>query len=343
MHIRTLALLAAIGLSAPATARIAQAEDNVIVFGEGVARFQVVHDRTAATMTFRLSDPAVRIAEAPVVVLQTDAGPREVALVAVEGQPGTWRLTDDTLRLERFDGTMKILVEGKPYSAPLAIAVTSAPAEVKVVAKHGGSVIAFPGCPAHVEVVRDLTAGTLTIYSFRDVQILEPPTITITESEGPATVKVTEVEGQPGTWKVTHTAFRTTTASGRIKIVVDGKPCEAPLTFVGARGGHIVAVSGGPQFEVVRDEKARAYTFYAVDETLDGKPYVIERPQVVVATPEGPRTVVLTPVEGEPRAWRLIGLEGGVSAPLDGRLQFTLFGKSLETRLGLSGFGLELK
>lgn len=342
MRIRTFLLATALGVLASVVTPVAGADPGIIVFGDGVARFSVVHDRTAGSMVFKLSDPDVRISSAPVLVLTTPTGPREVTLVAVEGQPGSWRLVDDTLKVERVEGTMKIVVEEKTYSAPVLV-TAGGTTEVKVVAKHGGSVISFPDCPAHVEVVRDLATGTLTIYSLEDVEILEPPTIVVTESEGPTTVKVTPMEGQKGVWKVTHTSFKTQTTTGNIRIMVGGKPCEAPLTFAGKRGGSIVAVSGGPQFEVVRDEKTRTYRFYALDEKIGDKPVVIENPRVVYTTPEGPQTVVLQPVPGEPRAWQLVGLEAGVSAPLDGRLQFTLFGKSLETRVGLSGFGIELR
>jgi hypothetical protein len=314
------------------------ASGNVIVFGDGVARFSAVPDRTAGTIVFRSVEPAVKITQPPVAVIRTESGPVDVALVAVENQPGAWRLSHEAVRMGRLDGTMRIVVEGKTYSAPLTTVFSGA---VAVAPRHGGRVISFADCSAHVEVVQDMATGGLTIYSFDDVQILEPPVITVTQTEGPSTVTVTRIEGQPGVWRVVHPAFKTTKIDGRIRVLVNGKPCEAPLTF--SRGGQIVTVQGGPKFEVVRDERARAYTFYAVDEMIDDRPVVIERPQVVVMTPQGPRPMVLAPVPNEPRAWRLIGLEGGVSEPLDARLQFTLFGKTLETNLGLSGFGVGVR
>ena len=241
---------------------------------------------------------------------------------------------------------MRIVVDNKTYTSPILLStgVVATGPVVRVSPRHGGRIIAFNECAANVEILQDPATGTLTIYSFEDVQILEAPVITVTQTEGPVTATVTKVEGQPGVWRVTNNAFKTTSVAGRIRVMVNGKPCEAPLTFAaGTRGGEVVTVEGGPRFEVVRDDRARAYTFYALDETINGKPYVVENPQVVVTTREGPRTVVLTPVEREPRAWRMVGLEGGVSEPLDGRLKFTLFGKSLETRLGLSGFAIDAK
>jgi len=350
MRIRTFVFAAAFAALALGTAPSAPADDakptgQVIVFGDGVARFYATQDRTAGYVTFRVADPAVRVTSAPVVVVQTDSGPREVTLVAVDGQPGTWRLAHEVARSERFDGTMKIVIDNKTYTSPIVLSAGPATGTVvRVAPRHGGRVLAFNECGANVEVVQDPATGTLTIYSFEDVQVLEAPVITVTQTEGPATTTVTKVEGQPGVWRVTNSAFKTTSVTGKIRIMVNGKPCEAPLTFAaGTHGGEIVTSDGGLRFEVVRDDKSRYYTFYALDETYNGKPYTVENPQVVVTTREGPRTVVLTPVEKEPRAWRLVGLEGGVSEPLDGRLKFTLFGKSLETKLGLSGFAIDAK
>src|SRR5205085_8341935 len=115
-----------------------------------------------------------------------------------------------------------------------------------------------------------------------------------------------------------------------LRLMVNGRPCETNLALA-PHGGQIVTVENGPRFEVVRDVKTSAYTFYALDEQLNGKAYTVENPQVVVTTAEGPRTVALVPVAGEQRAWRLAGLEGGVTEPGDARLRFTLFGRSLET------------
>jgi len=129
--------------------------------------------------------------------------------------------------------------------------------------------------------------------------------ITVTESEGPSTVTLTRVAGKDGVWTSTHKTFKTTLTSARIRLLVNGKACEAPLTFGSSRGGQLVTVAGGPTMEVVHDPKAGHYTFYAVDETINGKAYSIENPTVVY----GDRTYTLTRVEGEPRAWRLVGLD----------------------------------
>jgi hypothetical protein len=316
----------------------AKAKARVLVFGDGVTRFNVERDRTAGRMTFRLADPAMRIERAPVVVMTTESGPQEVTLTAVEGQPGAWLWTSDSVKAERFDGSMRIVVGGRSYTSPLTSVWTT---DVPVVLKprHGGRVLPLTDCGASVEVVQDPATGTLTIYSFENVVVTEAPIVTITESKGPTTLILTKVEGKDGVWMARNETFRTSTTSARIRLLVNGKACEAPLVYGSARGGQIVTVTGGPSFEVVRDPNAGAYTFYATDETIDGKPYTVENPVVVIHD----RTYPLTRVEGEPRAWRLIGLDSDGSDSRDGQLNFTLFGKTLSTRLGLSGLGIDLK
>ena len=312
---------------------------RVLVFGEGAARFHVERDATVGRMTFRLADPAVKLECAPIIVMTTDGGSKEVTLMPVEGQPGTWAWTGDVVRTNTFDGTMRVVVAGKTYSSALTTVWTAdAMGEPVVLApRYGGRILALPACGASVEVVQDPATGTLTIYSFDDVVVSEAPVITVTETKGPTTVTLTKVEGKDGVWMTKHEWFKSTKTTATIRLLVNGKPCEAPLVY--GRGGRIVTVAGGPSFEVVHDEKAGYYTFYAVDETIEGKTYTVENPTVVM----NGRTYELTRVEGEPRAWRLIGLDAAGSDARDGQLNFTLFGKTLSTRLGLSGFGIGVK
>jgi hypothetical protein len=358
MKIRGIALFAALGalglVAAPFAAADdigakASAEGKVVVFGDGVARFNVVHDSKAGTAVLRLSDPSVKIASAPVVVVQTDDGPKEVTLVAVDGQPGQWRLEHEMLRGERFEGTMKIVVADKPYEAPLVLATTvvetgGTTTTTKFVARRGGYVIAFPDCAAHVEAVMDRETGTITIWALDEtIKIVDAPVITVTETKSPQTITLTKVDGETMAWRVANPVFKTTTFTGKIRLMVNGKPCEAPLSMA-PHGGRIITVNGGPRFEVVPDETGRTYTFYALDETVNGKTYTIDTPpQVVWDTPEGPRTVTLVPVEREPRAWRLVWADASLRRPADARLRFTLFGKTLESNFGLSGIGVGIR
>jgi hypothetical protein len=323
---------------APSSAR-------VLVFGDGAARFNVERDVSAGRMVFRVSDPSVKIENPPVIVTTTSSGPREVVLTPLAGEPGAWVWTDEVVKAETFDGTMRVVVAGRTYNSPLTTVWTTDAAPeggarpARIVARYGGRILALPDCGASVEVVQDMATGALTIYSNEDVVITEAPVITVTESEGPSTVTLTRVSGKDGVWTSTHKTFKTSLTSARIRLLVNGKACEAPLTFGSSRGGQLVTVAGGPTMEVVHDPKAGYYTFYAVDDTINGKAYTIENPTVVY----GDRTYTLTRVEGEPRAWRLIGLDTAGSTARDAQLNMTLFGKTLSTRLGLSGLGVGVK
>ena len=350
MKFRGIVLSAALGALALVAAPFAKADDveakaaegRVIVVGDNVARFYVTHDSKAGVAMLRLSDPTVKVTSAPVVVVQTDAGPKEVTLVPVEGKPGTWRFEHALLRSERFEGTMKVVVADKPYETPLLIetVTTTEPGTTttKFVARRGGYVVTFPDCAAHIEAVMDRETGTITIWALDEsIKIVDAPVITVTETKSPQTITLVKVDGETMAWRVTNPAFKSTTFAGKIKLMVNGKACEAPLSLA-PHGGRVITVANGPRFEVVTDESGRTYTFYALDETLNGKAYTIDSPpQVVWDTPEGPRTVTLVPVEREPRAWRLVWADASVRRPADARLRFTLLGKTLETNVGLSG------
>lgn len=313
---------------------------RVLVVGDGVVRFHVERNAPAGRMTFRLADPSVKLDGAPVVVVPMDAVTKEFPLTAVAGQPGTWVWTDDVVKAPAAAGALRVVVAGRTYTSPLATVWTgkAVPAG-RPVPRYGGRILALPDCGASVEVVQDTTTGTLTIYSYEDVIVTGAPVITVHESEGPTEVTLTKVDGKDGVWTTTHKTFKTTLTSARIRLLVNGKPCEAAVHYGATHGGHVVIVPGGPSLEVVHDPKAGHYTFYAVDETIDGKPYTIENPTVVY----GGRTYQLTSVEGEPRAWRLVGFDAAGSDARDAQLNLTLFGKTLSTKIGLSGFGIGVK
>src|SRR5207244_1053086 len=116
------------------------------------------------------------------VRLRTDAGTTPVTLVQVEGQPAAWRLSHPSLST-RWDGMMEVVVSGRTYLAPVGFAsiegIDGIEGEAVFVARHGGRVIAFTDCPAHVEVVQDVRAGRLTIYPFNDAPLVEAPIVTI--------------------------------------------------------------------------------------------------------------------------------------------------------------------
>src|SRR5262245_22093310 len=310
------------------------AEGRVLVFGDGAARFNVMRDSSSGVATFRLADPSVKIASAPVVEVTTDSGPRTLTLVEVSGQTGTWTLTDEIVRSERIDGTMRVVVDGKTYTAPLATVWTVGPAGPGVprwAARHGGRVVELADCGIGVELVQDAAAGTLRVYEVEGIKLVEAPVITLVETTGPSTVTLTKMDGDSA-WIATNEVFKTQNVTGRIKVSMNGKPCEAPLTIVetasATRGGEIVVIEGGPRFEVVRDPTAGFVTFYALDESS-----VFDDPMVVMNVSGAPKTFTLIRVENEPRAWRLSSFDS--KSALDGTLRVSVSGKPLETRLHL--------
>jgi hypothetical protein len=331
--------LAVFAFAAPAAAEDVRvtADGHVIVFDGNPTRLRVKHDRAGGRLIFHPAEANMVLRDAPVVVLKTETGPHEATLVPLSSEPGAWVLTHASLRGEAFDGTVRIMADGKTYTAPLAVATTKT--VVKVPApRYQGRVIAFNDCGMYAELVQDPATGTVMLYSFDDMPIATAPTYAVVSGDRSTDLAFVAVEGKTGVWKVVHPSFRTANVSGKVLISHNGKSCYA---FV--RGGQIVTVPNGPRFEVVYDRTGQAATFYALDETYDGRPYVVEQPTFVYQTTSGPRTVVLTPVQGEPRAWRAAGIDAGVMRPGDAMLRFSLGGRSLETRLGLSGLGIDLR
>jgi hypothetical protein len=315
------------------------ASTTTVTFGDGVAKFEVSRDPSGRAILFRQTDPAVRITTAPVMLVRTDRGEEQVPLVAVDGSPNVWRFANPRIATGRFTGTMRLVVADRPYTAQVVV-----DAPVRIAPRFGGYIVPLEACHGHVEIVHDAAGGALLIHASPELRVEGQPTVVLTGAPGaPGEVVVAPVEGKPGVWRVSHASFRTTGYVGTLRLMVAGTACEAPLAFAAPRGGRLVTIEGGPRFEVVSAPEGGGYVVYALDETIDGRPVVIERPEVVWTTPEGPRTVRMVPIEGEPRAWRLVGLDAGTTPPGDARLRFTLFGRSLEGRIGPSGLGLEAR
>jgi hypothetical protein len=341
MHFRQLVLVGALALAPLALASRSFAEDTrpasagyVLVFPDNGARFHVTRDLATGTMVFTTADSTV-ITEAPVFTLRSASSPKDVTVTAVAGERGTWRVTHDLLKSEQFDGTMVILAGGKKYTSPLVLKAVRTP-------RHGGQLISL--CSGEVEVVHDLSAGTLMVYTAEDVKVSEPPVVALTEPKDAGEVKLTAVAGEPNAWQAKNDLFKSTKVCGVLKAKLDGRPCEAELVFIGAHGGRIVKWQGGPRYELVADPNAKnGYTIYFLDETWDGKAYTIENPEIVWGTGPDARTVRLEPIPDEPRAYRVADVDGGFSRPGDARLRLTLFGKTLETGLGVSGLHLGVR
>jgi hypothetical protein len=349
MRIRDLGVLAALALPVLFVALPASADDEVVrpgveapstpgtyvlSFPDGAARFHVVRDLSTGTMIFRTAE-GTTVTKAPVITLRS-AGEKEVVLTAVAADKGSWKINHEALKADKFDGTIAVIVGDRTLTTPLMLE----PMRVGA-ARKGGQLLRLTDCGKNVEIVQDVNTGSITVYSTEEVKLVGP-VLVVTEPKDAGEIKFVEVSGEPGAWRATHATLKTVTLDGKFRVTIDGKVCETQMVFAGPHGGRIVRVANGPRFEVVQDPKT-GYVLYALDETIDGKTVVIENPKVTWTTAEGPKTVVLQPVENQSRAWRLVGLDGSVREPGDARLSFTLFGRTLDTALGLTNTGVSLR
>ena len=337
MHFRHFALAGALTLAPLAFAATAAAEDTrpasagyVLVFPDNTAKFHVTRDLSTGSMVFVSSDPKVTISDAPIITLRSSTNPKDVTVTAVQGERGAWIVTHDLLKEERFDGSMAIVVGEKKYTSPLVLTAVRTP-------RHGGQLLTL--CSGDVEVVHDLSAGTLSIYAPEDAKLSEAPVVALTEPKDAGEVKLQPIAGKPNAWQAKSDLFKSTKVCAVLKANVDGKACEADIVFLGTHGGRIVKWADGPRYEIVPTTN----TIYFLDDTWNGKTYTIENPEVVWGTGEHARVVRMEPVPNEPRAYRLVGAGANLSEPGDATLRLTLFGKTLTTGLGVSGPRLSLR
>jgi hypothetical protein len=347
MRIRDLGVLAALTL--PALATLPASADEavrpgsevpstpgtyILAFPDNGARFHVTRDLATGTVMLRAAEGTV-VTKAPVVTLRTATGSKEVVLTAVAADKGSWKITHDAFKTERFgDGTIAVIVGDRTLTTPFVL-------EPMRVSRRGGNLLRLADSGKNVEILQDLKTGSITVYTTDDVKIVDP-VLVLTEPKDAGEIKFVAVTEEPGAWRVTHESLKTVNVDGTFRTTIDGKVYETPMVFYGTHGGRIVRVANGPRFEVVRDAKT-GYVLYGLDETIDGKAVVIENPKVTWTSTEGPKTVVLQPVENQPRAWRLVGLDGSVREPADARLSFTLFGRTLDTALGFTNTGVSLR
>jgi hypothetical protein len=285
------------------------------------ARFHVTRQLDRGSMLLTLRSNAV-VDTPPTIVLRPSPEAPPVTVVAVSEGRGTWRVTHDLLKAKDLNGTIALQVGTKMQSGPLMLQPVVTP-------RYGGHLIAV--CGRDLEVLHNPTQGSFTVYA-GETKLGGAPLIVLSEPRA-AEVRLVAVEGQNGVWRVQDEQLRNTKARGVLRLNVDGKDCETELVLVGAHGGRIVSWAQGPRYEVVPDTG----TIYFIDETWEGRPYTIESPTVVYGTGETARVMRLEPVPNEPRAYRVVGANARFTDPGDARLRLTLFGKSLETSLGLSG------
>jgi hypothetical protein len=110
------------------------------------------------------------------------------------------------------------------------------------VAPHKGEILELGEEEAHVEVVHDAKAGTITLYVYgKDLKspvAVETPTILLNGADGTRELKPTAVDAKAGeakatTWKLTDPGLTTDPIDGRLRITVDGKTHQAPLEPAG--------------------------------------------------------------------------------------------------------------
>jgi hypothetical protein len=310
---------------------------KVTLLGEGpnAMRFQVLRDRAAGRMTFRLLDRRAKLGLPPVAIVQSATGPREIPLVAVDGSTDSWTLTDALAKAETFDGTLRVMVDGKPLTGPIVVSSGEVEAATPAAVEgppHGGRWIVFDECNLMMEAVQDFETGTITFYGSGKLD--RPPAVTISEGGGVTKSESAPIEGKTGVWKFTSSAFKRRDAIARVRILVDGRGCEAALT-IPPHGGRILVVADGPQIEVVRTD-AGAVRFFVLEDRIGERPFVVENPSLVTTTAEGDRMLALTAVRGETRAWEIAKLDVTGTAPL--RLRFTNGGRVVETPVAASFF-----
>lgn len=309
---------------------------RALVFGEGAVRATVDRDVAVGRLTFRLTDPTVKLDGAPVLVVTTDAGPRELVMSAVAGEPGTWILTDDASKARRLVATMRVVTGGRSYTATLPTAALAEPKPA-----HGGRLLELPACGVVVEVVVERGAGTLALYLPEGLVATEV-LLLVTDAGNALGLPLSKPEEAHGAWTAKHAALQGGTTGQRIRVTVSGKACEADLALGASEAPpsrRRVTVEGGPTFEVSRGPKTGEYTFHALEETLDGQTYAIDGPTLLVDS----RMYPLSSVEGEVRTWRLVGLEPKSVDALDVQLSFSISGKSFVARFDLGGTGTAAK
>ena len=122
--------------------------------------------------------------------------------------------------------------EAPPAKAP--------PAHEDHRAPHGGAILELGEEEAHVEVLHDPKAGTLTLYvygkSLDAPADVEAPTILLAGKE----LKPTPLAGAGGAtasaWTVTDAALATDPLNGRVRVTVAGNTFQSPLEPAGHGG-----------------------------------------------------------------------------------------------------------
>jgi hypothetical protein len=214
----------------PIEERVSLHGGRVIVFSDGAFHAEVVHDAAAGTLSAWFLHPKdktpIPLGEPPVADLEVEGGTVVVPFLPLEtgktfqvtGKADAWRGTHEALKKAGpLRGRMRAEVADRPYSAPLS----------PFVGPRGGRVVAIRD-GGRVEIVRDRTAGTVTVYLLDGTRaggaLLEEPVVVVrTSASDVLTVPLAALEGVPGAFRASHAALRGATTGHRV-VLRAGEP-----------------------------------------------------------------------------------------------------------------------
>jgi hypothetical protein len=229
--------------------------------GQDEYHLEMIHDHDGGHVTVYVLEKdlktAVRV-PAPVIQVNAKGGPVQFTLTAVNpGPDGTaeaWKGSHDGLKVDPWDGTIRIQVRGKQFRNPLegpvhthepagakpsgalpmpAPGATAAAAEHSHDPRHGGRMIELGEHEGHLEVVHDAKTGTLTAYVYdADMNPVASEAPMINLATGGVQVQMTRTAGSGPTsdsWKATHDGLKVDPLVGRIRVKIGAKTYQASL------------------------------------------------------------------------------------------------------------------
>lgn len=95
---------------------------EVLELGNEEGHIEVLHDQAAGTMTLHIYGTSLEkpvYVKAPVLNLQTKAGPVDVPLTAADAKPDgtahTWKAQHDGFKVEPLEGRLRVEIAGKTF------------------------------------------------------------------------------------------------------------------------------------------------------------------------------------------------------------------------------------
>jgi len=108
--------------------------------------------------------------------------------------------------------------------------------------RHGGELLELGEEEAHVELLHDRKAATLTVWVYGKTvdapAAVDAPTVMLASKDGPKELKGVALDAAAGatkasSWKFTDPALDADPLDGRIRVTVDGKTHQSPLEPAG--------------------------------------------------------------------------------------------------------------